>query len=79
MRLVRTGHSRGRKYLKTVLERVLFMKQNEKDTLFFCAKKYYLSLDGLDSRNGEMQIVFRNWIWYNSLCAARQIGMGAKL
>ena len=26
------------------------------------AKKYYSSLDGLDSRNGEMLIVFRNRI-----------------
>ena len=30
------------------------------------AKKYYLSLDGLDSRNGRRTgIVFRNWVWYN--------------
>ncbi len=30
------------------------------------AKKYYSSLDGLNSRNGRrIGIVFRNWVWYN--------------
>ncbi len=31
-------------------------------------KKYYSSLDRLDSRNGRRTgIVFRNWVWYNFL------------
>ena len=32
------------------------------------AKKYYSSLDDLDSRNGRRTgIVFHNWVWYNLL------------
>ncbi|MCX4379945.1 MAG: hypothetical protein OSJ61_27970 [Lachnospiraceae bacterium] len=27
------------------------------------AKKYYSSLDGLDSRNGSLPIAFRAWVW----------------
>ncbi len=30
------------------------------------AKKYYSSLDGMDSRNGRRtRIAFRYWVWYN--------------